>query len=142
MEPYFQERCFVEELVLLPKYLDVGLINTIKILLMNKYPKTYHNYGFIFNIRNIEVLDNKITLSDQIILKVKFKVDLYVPQNNHVFYGELKQGLINKYQWVEIGPLTIFIVSSPQDVPPDKLVKVRITNIKSDNTVCFGEIIN
>ncbi|CCV02361.1 DNA-directed RNA polymerase II subunit E [Invertebrate iridescent virus 30] len=139
MEPYFKEKYFIEEIVLLPKYLNLNLTDTIKNILKEKYPKTYLNHGYIFNIRNIEILDNKITLSDQIVIKVKFKVDIYVPEINHIFQGELKKGSINKFKWVEIGPLTIFINDTTKI---DKtLVKVQIINIKSDNTLCFGKII-
>ncbi|CCV02008.1 DNA-directed RNA polymerase II subunit E [Invertebrate iridescent virus 22] len=139
MEPYFKEKYFIEEIVLLPKYLNLNLTDTIKNILKEKYPKTYLNHGYIFNIRNIEILDNKITLSDQIIIKVKFKADVYVPEINHIFQGELKKGSVNKFKWVEIGPLTIFINDATKT---DKtLVKVQIINIKSDNTLCFGKII-
>lgn len=139
MEPYFKEKDFIEEIVLLPKYLDSNLSDTIKNILKKKYPKTYLNYGYIFNIRNIEVVDNKITLSDQIVIKVKFKADVYVPEINHIFQGELKKGSVNKFKWVEIGPLTIFINDTAKT--EKVLVKVQIINIKSDNTLCFGKII-
>lgn len=141
MEPYFKERYFIEDIVLLPKYLNLKLCDTIKNILKNKYPKTYLTYGYIFNIRNIEILDNKITLSDQIIIKVKFKADIYVPEINHIFEGELKQGSVNKFKWVEIGPLTIFINDTTTLKAENSIVKVQIINIKSDNTLCFGKII-
>ncbi|ADO00452.1 hypothetical protein WIV_gp108 [Wiseana iridescent virus] len=141
MEPYFEEKFFTTELVLLPKYLNSNLSETLRSILINKYPKTYLDKGYCFNIKVVRILDNKITLSGQIVLKIEFKADIYVPKIGHVFQSELKKGVVNKYHWVEIGPLTIFI----NDISPSKsygLIKVQITNIKSDNTLCFGKIIN
>ena len=36
MEPYFKEKDFIEEIVLLPKYLDSNLSDTIKNILKKK----------------------------------------------------------------------------------------------------------
>lgn len=144
MELYFEEKFFIHELVLLPKYLNSNLFETLRSILINKYPKTYLDKGYCFNIKVVRILDNKITLSGQIVLKIEFRADIYVPKIGHTFQSELKKGAVNKYQWVEIGPLTIFINDTDNLGPiesKDGLIKVQITNIKSDNTLCFGKII-
>ena len=140
MEPYFEEHFFVETMVVSPKYLDSTLYENLRLLLTQKYPKTYKNKGYIFNIKIDSILDNKITLSGQLILKIKFKCDIYAPKVNHIFQGEIKKSMVNKHQWVEIPPLTIFL-NTRADYGENRLVTVQITNIKSDNTLCFGKII-
>jgi hypothetical protein len=80
-------------------------------------------------------------MNNQIILKVKFKADLYVPKINHVFQATIKKGNVNKYQWVEIGPLTIYL-NTDKIYNENDLVAVKITKIKSDNTLCFGTEVN
>ncbi len=142
MEPYFEEHFLTETMVILPKFLDTNLFEHLRIMLTAKYPKTYLNKGYIFNIKIISVLDNKITLSGQIILKIKFRADLYVPKIGHIFEGEIKKGLANKFQWIEIGPLTIFLNDKTDDLVENVVKMVQITNIKVDNTLCFGKIIN
>lgn len=142
MEAYFEENIFNETMVILPKLLDCNLFENLKMLLTCKYPKTYLNKGYIFNIKVLKILDNKITLSGQIVLVVEFRADIYVPKINHVFQGEVKKGSANKHRWVEIGPLTIFL--DPNDTDKNaiegKISTVKITNIKSDNTLCFGKL--
>jgi len=139
MEPYFEEHIFTEELVVLPSYLNSNLLENLTLLLTQKYPRFYQKKGFIFNIKIIEILDNKITLSGQIILKLKFKATLYIPKLNDTFQSYIKKSNFNKHQWVEIGPLTIFLVTN-EIYEENQLVKVKITNIKSDNTLCFGQV--
>jgi len=141
MESYFEEKFFTSELVVLPKYLNSNLFETLRSILINKYPKTYLDKGYCFNIKVVRILDNKITLSGQIVLKIEFRADIYVPKIGHTFQSELKKGAVNKYHWVEIGPLTIFINDSTSFCSKGGLIKVQITNIKSDNTLCFGKII-
>lgn len=140
MEHYFEEYFFVETMVVSPKYLDSKLHENLRLLLTQKYPKTYQNKGYIFNIKVDSILDNRITLSGQLVLKIKFKSDLYVPKVGHNFQGIIKKSMVNKHQWVEVPPLTIFL-NTRADYGEDRLVTVQITNIKSDNTLCFGKII-
>jgi DNA-directed RNA polymerase subunit E'/Rpb7 len=140
MEPYFTEHFLIEEVVLLPKYLDSNLFEHLRSILNNKYPKTYLNKGYIFNINVETILDNKISLSGQIIIKVKFRADLYIPKVDHVFQGEIKKSSVNKYHWVEIGPLTIYL-NNIKAREENELATIQITNIKSDNTLCFGKIL-
>lgn len=143
MEPYFEKNIFIENMVILPKYLNSDLIKNLRLLIALKYPKTYFNKGFIFNIEILDILNNKINLSGQIVLTVQFQADLYVPRINHVFQGELKESSVNKYRWIEIGPLTIFI--EPETVLKgnikNNLITVQISRVNSDKTLCFGKII-
>lgn len=142
MEAYFEENIYTETMVVLPKYLDNNLFENLRRLLLYKYPKTYLNKGYIFNIKVLQILDNTITLSGQIVLKVEFRADIYLPKINHVFQGQIQRGSANKHQWVEIGPLIIFINSKDQSHDEEnKIYTIKITNIKSDNTLCFGKII-
>jgi DNA-directed RNA polymerase subunit E'/Rpb7 len=141
MEPYFKKYFLIEEVVLPPKHLDSNLFENLRIILTNKYPKTYLNKGYIFNIKIISILDNKITLSSQIILKVKFQADLYVPKVDHIFQGEIKKSAVVKYHWVEIGPLKIYLNNIKSRGQENGPVTVQITDIKSDNTLCSGKIL-
>jgi DNA-directed RNA polymerase subunit E'/Rpb7 len=141
MEPYFKENFFTESMVISPKYLNFHLCDHLGSQLANKYSKTYLNKGYIFNIKVTKILDNKITLSGQIVVNVEFRADIYVPKIGHTFQGELKKGLANKFQWVEIGPLTIFLNKVGTQAIDDIFVTIQITSIKSDNTICFGKLI-
>lgn len=141
MEPYFKEYIFDEEMVVLPKYLNENLMENLRLLLTNKYSKTFKNKGYITNIEVISILDNIITLSGQIIFKIRIRSDLYVPEVNHTFTGQLKRGSDNKFQWVEIGPLIIYLINKI-DLDVGSTITVKIVNIKSDNTLCFGKVIN
>ena len=143
MEAYFEKNIFIETMVVLPKYLNSNLFTNLKTLLTTKYPKTYLNKGYIFNIKIRQILDNKITLSGQIVVTVEFEADLYTPKIGHIFQGEVKSSSANKFKWVEIKPLTIFLDSESSKVSlENEIVKVQITNIKADNTFCFGKIIS
>lgn len=141
MEPYFKEYIFDEEVVVLPKYLNGDLMENLRLLLTNKYPKTFKNKGYISNIKVLSILDNIIKLSGQIIFKISIRSDLYIPEVNHTFTGQLKKGSDNKYQWVEIGPLIIYLINKI-DLDAGSTITVKIVNIKSDNTLCFGKMIN
>jgi DNA-directed RNA polymerase subunit E'/Rpb7 len=142
MEPYFKKHKFIETMVVLPIYLDHNLFENLRQILVYKYPKTYLNKGYIFNIKVLQILENSITLSGQIVLTVEFEADIYLPQINHIFQGQIQTGSANKHQWVEIGPLTIFINSKGQsNYENNSICAIKITNIKSDNTLCFGQII-
>lgn len=141
MEAYFEENIYTETMVVLPKYLDNNLFENLRLVLNNKYPKTYLNKGYIFNIKVLQILNNNITLSGQIVLTVEFRADIYLPKIGHIFQGQLQRGSTNKHQWIEIGPLIIFINSKDQsNHEENKIYKIKITNIKSDNTLCFGKI--
>lgn len=141
MEPYFEEYFFVETMVVLPKYLTQDLHENLRLLLTQKYPTTYQNKGYIFNIKVDTILDNNITLSGQIILKIKFKSDIYVPKAGHIFQGTVKKSMVNKHQRVEITPLVIFLNNVKVEYNEGQLVTVQITNVKVDNTLCFGKIL-
>jgi DNA-directed RNA polymerase subunit E'/Rpb7 len=141
MEPYFKETFFTESMVILPKHLNSNLYDHLRSQLANKYSKTYLNKGYIFNIQVTKILDNKITQSSQIVVDVEFRADIYVPKIGHTFQGELKKGLANKFQWVEIGPLTIFLNKVETHPINNIFVTIQITSIKFDNTICFGKLI-
>lgn len=141
MEPYFKKNIFVESMVVLPEHLDSNLYTKLEQLLTKKYPQIYFDKGYIFNIKIIKILDNKITLTGQIVLKVEFEADIYTPQVGHIFEGKVKHASSNKFRWIEIEPLKIFLESKNKVELEDKVVNVQITNIKSDNTFCFGKLI-
>lgn len=142
MEPYFKEYIFIENMVAPPKILNTNLFENLRLILSEKYPKTYLDKGYIFNLKILKILDNIITLCGQIILTVKVRADLYTPKINHVFEGEIKSSSVNKYQWIEIGPLIIYLDSKTvKESLINKTVKVKIISIKTDNTLCFGKII-
>ncbi|ABF82083.1 hypothetical protein MIV053L [Invertebrate iridescent virus 3] len=142
MEQYLQAFEFVEEMVVLPKYLSWELYHHLAVLLREKYPKTYKNKGYIFNIKVKSILDNRITPTGQIVLVVMFQSDLYVPQVGHVFTERIRVNSVDdRYQWITIEPLTVFLRSN---IPykPNTLVTVQICSIKMDNTLCFGTILD
>jgi DNA-directed RNA polymerase subunit E'/Rpb7 len=138
MEQYLKKKVFIEDIVIHPKYLDKNLNEHLKSILTKKYSTNYKNKGFIFNIEIKSILDNKITMSNQIILNVQFICDLYTPEIGHIFHNTIKKSL--KYQWVKINS---FIIHLQSDVIYDENepVTVEIINIKSDNTLCFGRIL-
>lgn len=137
MRKYLKKQFFTEELVIPPIYLNSTLYDNLKLLLNMKYPTIYKNKGYIFNITIDSILDNKITLSGQIIFKVMFNVDMYIPKIGHVFTGEIKSNSINKYQWIDIGPLLIYLKIKTTET----FATVEITSVKSDYTLCFGKVI-
>jgi len=153
MDPYFKKYFFIEEIVINPAFLDANLFSKLKETLALKYPKTYQNKGYIFNIEIAQILDNRITLTGQIILKVNFCVDLYIPKVGHVFQSTVKRSTVNKYAWIEVWSnafekregmnMTIFLYTNSEDIFEDgQPVTVEIINVKPDNTLCFGKIIN
>jgi DNA-directed RNA polymerase subunit E'/Rpb7 len=143
MEPYFEERVFVEIVVVHPKYLGPDLFEHLRLLITRKYPKTYKNIGYIFNIKPESVLENKISLSGQIVLTVKFKTDLYVPKVDHTFYNlEIMKAEMSKYRWVEIGPLTVFLKLDGVINDESQPIDVQLTNVKADYTINFGKILS
>ena len=127
-------------MVIEPKYLGVDLFENLRLMLNQMYPKTFKNEGYIFNIKVDSIIDNKITSNGQIILYIKCSADLYVPQPGHTFQGILKKNVNNKFQWVEVPPLTIFLNESVEE-GDNQVVSVRITDVKSDNTICRGVIV-
>lgn len=137
MEPYLKEYIFEEEMTVHPHYLNGDLNENLKVLITNKYSKIYKNKGYLFNIKIDSILDNKITLSGQIIFKIRVKADIYSPQIGHVFKAPLKKSINNKFQWVEIGPLTIHL-KEKKDLEEDATIKITITDIKPDNSLCLG----
>ena len=138
MEQYLKKKVFVENIALHPNYLDKNLNENLKIILTKKYPINYKNKGYIFNIKIKSVLDNKITMSNQIILKVQFTCDMYTPEVGHIFYSTVKKSL--KYQWISINSFIIYL-QSDTIYEENEPVTVEITNVKSDNTLCFGKVL-
>lgn len=142
MEPYFKEKIFRKTIVVLPSQLTTNLLENVRTLLTQKYLKTYLDEGYIFNIKILQIIDNRISLSGQIMVTVEFKADFYIPEVGHIFYGKIKSSLAKKIFWVEIGPLIIFLDSSEEMVNLTKdFVTVQIIDIKSDKTLCFGKIL-
>lgn len=138
MEQYLKKKIFTENIVIHPKYLDKNLNENLKLILTKKYPIMYKNKGFIFNLEIDSILDNKITMSNQIILSVQFTCDLYTPEIGHIFHGIIEKNL--KYQWIKINSFIIYLQS---DIIYDENcpVIVKIINIKSDYTLCFGKVL-
>ena len=152
MDPYLQQQLFVETLVVHPRLLNRDLFQVLKRMIIEKYPQTYKNIGYIFNVTITNILDNRLNNSGQVVFDVQFRADVYIPTINHVFQAILQKSAISKYKWVDIGPLKIFVQgfaddsvtrSTPEgcdNVTPEDKVTVQITNVKVDNTICFGVI--
>ena len=160
MDPYLKQQLFVETLVVHPRLLNHDLFQVLKRMIIEKYPQTYKNIGYIFNVTITHILDNRLNNSGQVVFDVQFRADVYIPTINHVFQGILKKSAISKYKWVDIGPLKIFVQGftddsvtrstpegcdnerlTPEGSGINKLVTVQITNVKVDNTICFGTLI-
>jgi DNA-directed RNA polymerase subunit E'/Rpb7 len=137
MEPYLKDFVFIESMVIHPKYLNSSLYENLKLMINSKYPETYQNKGYIFNISVDSVISNKISLYGQIIFEVKFTSNLYIPTIGHVFKGKVHKS--QKYQWVKIGPLIIYLIDTAEHKNDE--VTVEITSVKSDNTTCYGKVI-
>jgi DNA-directed RNA polymerase subunit E'/Rpb7 len=139
---YLKEEEFEEILLIHPKFLDSQLKDNIKIILQQKYPICFKDKGYVFNIKNISILDNvlDITPLGQIKCRVGFVLTLYQPKVGHVFqFRALKKSPVGEKYWVEIKPLIIFINNTMGRVENDH-VDVIITNVKTDNTLCFGSV--
>lgn len=141
MDPYLKQQLFVETLVVHPSLLNHDLFQVLKRMIVEKYPQTYKNIGYIFNVIITNILDNRLNNSGQVVFDIEFQADVYIPTINHVFQAILKKSAISKYKWVDIGPLKIFVQGFVDDSVINKLVTIQITNIKVDNTICFGTLI-
>lgn len=152
MEPYFEKYFFIEEMVVAPSLLGKQLFANLESQLALKYPKTYQDKGYIFNIKVDKILDNRITLCGQIILKVKFGIDLYVPKVGHVFQSKVMYSNATKHSWIEVWSgsnipkeeknyMTIFL-DLENDCKEGDIISVKITNVKPDYTLCFGKQIS
>lgn len=139
MEQYLERKSFVENIVLHPKFLDKNLYKHLELILTKKYFINYNNKGFIFNIKIDTILDNQISMSNQIVLKVQFSCDHYIPQVGHIFKGIVKKNL-NKYQWININSLIIYLQDNVS-YDENTLINVEITKVKNDNTLCFGKVV-
>ena len=158
MDPYLKQQLFVETLVVHPRLLNHDLFQVLKRMIIEKYPQTYKNIGYIFNVTITNILDNRLNNSGQVVFDVQFRADVYIPKINHVFQAILKKSAISKYKWVDIGPLKIFVQGfaddsvtrcpsgnerlTPEGSGINKLVTIQITNVKVDNTICFGTLIS
>ena len=140
MDPYLKQQLFVETLVVHPSLLNHDLFQVLKRMIVEKYPQTYKNIGYIFNVTIANILDNRLNNSGQVVFDVQFRADVYIPTINHVFQAILKKSAISKYKWVDIGPLKIFVQGFADDSVINKLVTIQITNVKVDNTICFGTL--
>jgi len=152
MEPYFEKYFFIEDMVVTPSLLGTRLFSNLESQLALKYPKTYQNKGYIFNIKVDKIIDNRITLCGQIVLKVKFCIDLYVPKVGHVFQSKLRRSISTKHSWIEVWSdsiiptdsegkkmcMTIFLDIEEKYRDGD-FISVKITNVKPDHTLCFGK---
>jgi DNA-directed RNA polymerase subunit E'/Rpb7 len=138
MEHYQYTDYYTEDVVVTPCMLNYDLRDRVQELLEEKYPKTYKQKGYIFSISNVTILDNKITMSNQIVLKTSFDALMYTPKAGDEFECILKKS--NKHMWVEVGPMMIFLKGATARDEYSTVV-VRITDIKSDNTLCFGTIV-
>jgi DNA-directed RNA polymerase subunit E'/Rpb7 len=141
MDLYFEEQYFLEDIVVEPQYLNSNLKEHLRLYLNKKYPKIYLNKGYIFNIEICKFLDNRINLSSQIVIPVEFRADIYIPKVNHIFQGTFKKGSTNKYQWVEVGPLIIFLKKVEVNLEDGVSVTVQITDMKPDKSICVGKIL-
>lgn len=136
---YLEQQLFVETLVVHPRLLNRDLFQVLKRMIIEKYPQTYKNIGYIFNVTITKISDNRLNNSGQVVFDVQFRADVYIPTINHVFRGILQKSAISKYKWVDIGPLKIFVQGFADD--SDNEVTVQITDVKVDNTICFGVIL-
>ncbi len=134
-----KKKIFIENIVIHPKYLNKNLNEHLKLLLIKKYPLNYKNKGYIFNIKVDLILDNKITMSNQIILQVQFTCDLYTPKIGHIFHNIIQKSF--KYRWINVNSCLIYIEKNDVVYDESKPVTVEITKVKSDNTICFGKIL-
>ena len=100
-----KKKIFIENIVIHPKYLNKNLNEHLKLLLIKKYPLNYKNKGYIFNIKVDLILDNKITMSNQIILQVQFTCDLYTPKIGHIFHNIIQKSF--KYRWINVNSCLI-----------------------------------
>lgn len=141
MERYLERKNFIENVVLHPKYLDKNLFKHLELILTKKYSTNYNNKGFIFNIKIDSILDNQISMSNQILLKVQFSCDYYVPQVGHIFKGVVKKKM-SKYQWINVNSLIIYLQDNSENTVENTLINVEITKVKNDNTLCFGKVVN
>lgn len=137
MEPYLKEYFFIETMVIHPKYLNSNLRENLRQMINSLYPETYQNAGYIFDIRVDSVLNNRISLYGQIIFDVRFKSNIYTPAIGHVFQGKVHRS--KKYQWIKIGPLLVYLTDT-DNIERDEIT-VQITSIKSDNTTCYGKVL-
>ncbi len=135
MRLYLKEYFFIETLVIHPQHLNSNLYENLRLMINNMYPETYQNKGYIFNVQVDSILNNRISLYGQIILQIKFKSYIYIPEIGHVFRGKVHKS--QKYQWIKVGPLFIYL----SDCAAEQEVTVQITSIKSDNTTCYGKVV-
>lgn len=151
IDRYLTEHIFSENILVHPSMLDHRIVEHLTKILVSQYPTTYKNMGYVSSLDDVTILDNSITLAGQIIYVVEFKVTMYVPKVGHVF--TVKQIQKNsKHFWVNIGPLNVFLPSfrpapSAQALVPPLLIDydqkhtIKITDVKSDNSICMGELI-
>jgi DNA-directed RNA polymerase subunit E'/Rpb7 len=141
MEPYFEKSIFQENVVVHPKYLTPNLIENLRCIITKNYPKIYKHKGYIFDVKIVTILDNRISLFGQIVYIVKFEANLFVPRVGQTFYNlEIKNTGMSKYRWVEIRPFKIFLQFDVID-DESQPIDVEITNVKSDLSIIFGKIV-
>lgn len=161
MEPYLKKFFFIETIVVLPKYLNAALFENLRLIITQKYSsKKYKNMGYIQNIQVDSILNNKITLSGQIVFEVKAKAYIYTPERGHIFQSKIHEN--SRYKWIKIGPLVIYIINNNleqeefnvndesnlcrkvvakiDDQMPGQSA-VQITSVKLDNALCYGKIL-
>ena len=63
MDPYLKQQLFVETLVVHPRLLNHDLFQVLKRMIIEKYPQTYKNIGYIFNVTITNILDNRLNNS-------------------------------------------------------------------------------
>ena len=144
LKNFFNRKFLEEEMVIQPRHLTPNLFENLRLLLTSKYLKFYKNVGYIFNIQIEDIPDNKITLSGQICLVVKFTADLYIPKVDHIFrlfVTDIKTSVACKNYWVEIESFIIYLRPEDISVVKDAVeIDVKITSVKSDKTLCFGSL--
>lgn len=141
IDRYLSEHVFIEHIPVHPSMLNNRIVEHIRAMLRSKYVTTYKNLGYVTSLDDVTIVDSTISLTDQIIFTVKFKATMYVPKIGQSFrVKEIQRN--SKHFWVNIGPLNVFIVSHDEKMPSRVEYIIKITRVKSDNTICFGELVD
>lgn len=150
MDKYYIQKTVVDSLVLHPRYLGFDICESLKERLELKYRehlfRPFHTTEgseteYIFNIRNVHILDNIISPLSQCKIKAKFTADFYQPKVGHTFLGILRKSKSGEKCWIDLKPIVIYLENNHSHLLEGQHVNVVITKVKYDNTVCFGKTI-
>jgi hypothetical protein len=147
MDKYYIQKTVVESLVLHPRYLGFDINESLKKCLELKYSKHLFRVSrgcneteYIFNIRNVHILDNIISPLSQCKIEAKFTADFYLPKVGHTFLGILRKSKSGEKCWIDLKPIVIYVENNHSHFSEGQHANVVITKVKYDNTVCFGQL--